>query len=114
MIAHVVLFRPQAGLTSAERATFIRALEHALVNIPLIKRARVGRRVVLGRHYDEQNTNQFPFAAIIEFDTEDDLRQYLNHPAHKALGEQFYYASEAALVFDFDMMESDRAKELLV
>lgn len=113
MIAHVVLFRPQAGLTDAERATFIGALEHALVNIPLIKRARVGRRIVLGQQYDEQNAHHFPFAAILEFEHESDLRRYLDHPAHKTLGEQFYYAAEAALVFDFDMMESDRVIELL-
>jgi hypothetical protein len=113
MIAHVVLFRPQAGLTDAERATFIGALEHALVNIPLIKRARVGRRITLGRHYDDQNANQFPYAAIIEFDTEDHLREYLDHPAHKTLGDQFYYAAEAALVFDFELLDGDRAKELL-
>lgn len=113
MIAHVVLFHPQAGLTDAERAAFIAALEHALVNIPLIRRARVGRRLVLGQQYDQQNAQQFSFAAILEFDNESDLRHYLEHPAHKTLGEQFYYAAEAALVFDFDLIEGDRVTELL-
>lgn len=114
MIAHVVLFRPQAGLTGTERESFIAALEDALTNIPLITRARVGRRIVLGHHYDDQNSHQFPFAAILEFDTEADLREYLNHPAHRALGEQFYYASDAALVFDFEMMEGEQLRELLI
>ncbi|MGH9173372.1 MAG: Dabb family protein [Vicinamibacterales bacterium] len=110
MVAHVVLFRPKPDLPDLERIAFIDALEHALVSIPLIKRARVGRRLTFGRAYDEQNSEQFPYAAILEFEKEADLRQYLDHPAHERLGEQFYHASERALVFDFDL--KDHASEL--
>ena len=108
MLAHVVLFRPKPELTDRERGAFIDALEHALVNIPLITRARVGRRITLGRLYDEQNTEEFPFAAILEFAREADLREYLDHPAHQQLGEQFYFASARALVFDFDLTDHPR------
>lgn len=108
MLAHVVLFRPKPDLTDLERGAFLDALEHALVNIPLITRARVGRRLTVGRPYDQLNTEQFPFAAILEFDKEADLREYLDHPAHQQLGEQFYVASERALVFDFDLTDHPR------
>lgn len=111
MFAHVVLFRPKSELTAVARSAFIDALEHALVNIPLIKRARVGRRITVGRPYDQQNTEPFPFAAILEFETEADLRGYLDHPAHERLGEQFYLTSERALVFDFELR--DEVKDLL-
>ena len=113
MIAHVVLFRPKAALTSDERRAFTAALEHALTNIPLIKHARVGRRVTLGRQYDAQNAQDFPFAAILEFDTESDLRAYLEHPAHQMLGTQFYVTSEAAMVFDFELLEGTHIRELV-
>ena len=94
--------------------TFVDTFEHALANIPSIKRARIGRRLMVGRLYDQQNPYQFPYAAILEFESEADLRAYLEHPAHHALGEQFYIASENALAFDFNMGEGNRAREILL
>ena len=93
MIAHVVLFRPKPGLSDAERRTFADALQHALTRIDLIRRVTIGRRVTLGRLYDQQNAVDFPYAAILEFETEGDLRAYLDHPAHVNLGRQFYFTS---------------------
>ena len=113
MIAHVVLFRPKKELTSDDRRAFVAALEHALRNIPLVRRARVGRRTTMGRLYDQQNAHEFPFVAILEFDTEDDLRAYLEHPAHQMLGAQFYHTSDAALVFDYELLEGTEVRELL-
>jgi hypothetical protein len=113
MIAHVVLFRPKPQLPADARAAFIAALEHALNHIALIKRARIGRRITVGRQYDQQNAGDYPFAAILEFDNEADLRAYLEHPAHHALGEQFYLTAESALVFDYDLLEKDRVVGLL-
>jgi hypothetical protein len=113
VIAHVVLFRPKSTLTDEERAAFFTAMEQAFANIAAIKRARVGRRQTLGRFYDQQNGVDFPFAAILEFESESDLREYLDHPAHRSLGEQFYLTSDASLVFDFVLVDSDRARDLL-
>jgi hypothetical protein len=113
VIAHLVLFRPKAELTDDQRRTLVAALEHALINIPLIKRARVGRRLTIGRLYDEQNTQDFPFVAILEFDSESDLRVYLEHPAHQMLGAQFYVTFDAALVFDYELLEGLEVRHLL-
>lgn len=113
MIAHVVLFRPKDDLTMDQRTAFVTALEHALNNIPMINRARVGRRMVLGRQYDEQNLHEFPFIAILEFSSEADLRAYLQHPAHEMLGTQFYVTSAAAMVFDYELLEGAAVRELL-
>jgi hypothetical protein len=109
LIAHLVLFRPKEELTAAERTAFVDALAQAFVDIPLIKRAHVGRRLTIGRAYDTENQEQFPYAAILEFESEDALRRYLDHPAHQRLGEQFYFASERALVFDFELTTDPRA-----
>jgi hypothetical protein len=113
MVTHIVLFRPKADLTLDQRRAFVTALEHALSNISLIRTARVGRRITLGRQYDDLNAQSFPFAAILEFDTEADLRRYLEHPAHEMLGTQFYITSEAALVFDYEIVEGAAIRDLV-
>lgn len=110
--AHIVLLRPKATLPEADRDRLFTALEHALVNIPMIRHARVGRRVTLGRQYDAQNTQDFPYAAIIEFASEADLRAYLDHPAHGELGQVFFDVAEAALVYDFELLEGEQARRL--
>jgi hypothetical protein len=102
MVAHLVLFKPKPTLTGEEREAFMTALEHALTNIPLIKSARVGRRVQMDRPYDRLNAMEFPYAAVLEFENEADLRAYLEHPAHAMLGAQFYRAAEAAMAFDYE------------
>jgi len=112
MIAHVVLFRPKTTLTAEERHAFVDALEQALTKIDLIKRATIGRRVTLGRSYDEMATD-FPFAAILEFANEADLRAYLDHPAHVSLGQQFYTTSERALALDYELLEGDWPRQLI-
>lgn len=113
MIAHIVLFRPASGMAADEREQFVGALERALSNIPQIRRAQVGRRRVLGRVYDTQAVEQFPYAAILEFDSEADLRTYLDYPAHAELGQRFFASAEATLVHDFDMVDAPGVRSLL-
>ena len=105
MIAHVVLFQPRSDLRAAEREAFAAAFEHALTSIPQVRRARVGARRIMGRQYDQQNRSEFSFVAILEFDSEADLRTYLDHPAHDELGRQFYGTAESALAYDFELTE---------
>jgi hypothetical protein len=113
MIAHIVLFRPKATLSSEQQRTFVTALEHALKNIPQIARARVGRRVTLGRGYDARNPQDFPFFAALEFESEADLLAYLEHPAHQMLGVQLFNTAEEVMVFDFALLEGAQVRELL-
>lgn len=113
MIAHVVLFQPRVDLSNADRAAFAASFERALTSIPQVRRARVGERVNLGRFYDQQNARSFSHVAIIEFDSEADLRSYLDHPAHEELGQRFFMSSEGALVYDFALVEGGRVQDLL-
>ena len=108
MIAHVVLFRPRAGLTPDDRASLVEAFSRALREIPGIRRAAVGRRVTHGRPYEQLMTESYDFAAVLEFDDLPALTRYLEHPAHDALGERFFSAFEAALIYDYEMAEGDR------
>lgn len=114
MIAHVLLFRPAADLIPAEREALIAAFERALLDIPLIRRASVGRRCLTGRAYEQAMREDYPFIATLEFETEADLRAYLDHPAHAELAERFFQSMEAALVYDFEMADAGQVRQALV
>ena len=102
MISHVVLFRPRATLTATERATLIDALRAAVSGIPAIRRAVIGKRILLSRPgYETHMTEHFEYSAILEFDSEADLRGYLDHPVHVDLGRLLFTAAEAVLAYDF-------------
>ena len=107
MIAHVVLFRPRASLTAAERARLADVFTSALREIPSIRRSRIGERVMHGRPYEALMTTHYSHAAILEFDDVAGLRAYLEHPAHEALGRLFFEAFEEALMYDFELKEGE-------
>ena len=109
MIAHVVLFRPRATLTEAERTRLAEAFSTALREIPSIRRARIGERVTHGRPYEALMTTHYSHAAILEFDDVAGLRGYLEHPAHEELGRVFFEAFDEALMYDFALHDGVEA-----
>lgn len=113
MIAHVVLFKPRADVTDADRRSFADALERALLEIPGIRRFHLGRRVLREASYAQAMPQDFAYAAIIEFDDVAAVQTYLQHPAHDALGSWFWKVSEAALVYDYEMTDAVGAPEML-
>jgi hypothetical protein len=48
MVSHIVLMKPRADLTPAERQAFVAAFERAVREIPSVRHVRVGRRIVHG------------------------------------------------------------------
>ena len=109
MTVHLVLFRPRPDLTDDQRAALASAFELALRGIPAIRRARVGRRVMIGRAYEALMRSDYPYAAVIEFDDETGLRAYLDHPAHQQLAARFFESFEDALIYDFELEEGAAA-----
>ena len=102
MISHIVLFTPRASLTAAERRTLVTALRGAVEGIPQIKRATIGKRLLLNRPgYETQMAEHYEYSAILEFDSEADLRGYLDHPAHNELGKLLFTSAQAVLAYDF-------------
>jgi len=106
MLCHVVLFRPRSAMTAADRSLLADAFEVARRDIPSVRTFRVGRRTRLGGSYDATMDEHFPYAAIVEFEDAAGLQQYLQHPAHEALGTLFGRLAEAALIYDFEMLDS--------
>ena len=113
MIAHIVLFQPRHDLSALQREAFASSFERAVAEIPQVRRVRVGERRTQGRGYDRLNARDFRYVAVLEFDTESDLRSYLDHPAHDELGGQFYECAEAALAYDFELREGEDVGRLL-
>lgn len=104
-----MLFRPRATLSDSERKALIESLRHAVSGIASIRRATIGKRVLLGREgYETQMAEHFEYSAILEFDSEADLRAYLDHPSHVELGQRLFIAAEAVLAYDFAEVELDR------
>jgi stress responsive alpha/beta barrel protein len=114
MIAHVVLFTPKRHLTSEARQSLATAFSAAITKIPSVRRARVGRRVMHGRPYEQLMATDYSHAAILEFDDVDALKAYLNDPVHEHLGVVFFASFEHALMYDFDLQEGDLALMRLV
>jgi hypothetical protein len=112
VIAHVVLFRPRAGLSDADRRGLADALRAAAREIPTVRRVRVGRRVTHGRPYEQLMRVNYSHAAILEFDDLDGLQTYLRHPAHEALASRFFAAFEEGLFYDFELGEGEAGIEL--
>ena len=110
MIAHVVLFQPRPDLGGAQRKAVIDALVTATRSAPSVRGCRVGRRVKHGLPgYEQGMATNYEFAVIIEFDDVDGLRAYLQHPAHRAIGEHFSRGAAAALAYDYEMLTADEA-----
>jgi hypothetical protein len=74
----------------------------------------VGRRIRHGLPgYEHAMHDDYSFAAIIEFDTVDDLRSYLAHSAHERVGRLFSESSVRALAYDYQLVDGIAATELL-
>jgi hypothetical protein len=112
MVFHVILFRPRAGLERAAVDEFLAAIARAQQLIPSIRRFQVGRRVTHGSGYEAVMSEDFRYAAVLEFDDLAGLKGYLTHPAHDALGEGLWKVMDAVLVYDYEMLDAADAARL--
>lgn len=113
MVAHVVLLKPRATLSAHDREALLQAMRVAFTGIPEIKRVRIGRRILSGHGYETQMAEHYEYSAIIEFDSEAELRAYLDHPRHQELGRRFFASVDAALVYDYTLVDAEHVHTLL-
>ena len=103
MVSHVVLMKPRADLSAAERRAFVAAFERAIREIASIRGVRIGRRVTHGAGYEATAPDAADYLAMIDFSNLADLQAYLRHPAHDELGARFGQSLSSALVYDFEI-----------
>ena len=102
MVTHLVLMKPRADLTAADRDAFVAAFERAVKEIAGIRGVRIGRRTTFGAGY-ESTAPEMDFVAMIDFDDLAALQAYLRHPAHAELGARFGQSLSGALVYDLEV-----------
>ena len=102
MVFHIVLFRPKPGLTEVDRQAMFEALDAAASGIPAVRRFHIGRRITHGGQYEHMMREDYPYAAVVEFDDLAGLQAYLQHPQHRRLGALFYELLESGLVYDYE------------
>ena len=103
MVSHVVLMKPRADLTDAERDALLAAFERAIREIPTVRGVRVGRRLVHGAGYEARVPDAADYFVVLDFDDLDGLQAYLRHPAHEELGARFNQSLSSALIYDFEV-----------
>lgn len=106
-----MLFRLRPEVSLEERRALIDAWAAALNDIPMIRRARVGQRVRVGRSYESLTRLDFPYAAVLEFDDVDGLRAYLDHPTHEAMATRLFAVIADTLIYDFEMSADVEGKD---
>ncbi len=111
MVSHLVLLKPRPDLTGDGRQRLIAAFERALREIPTIRAVRVGRRRRIGAGY-ETGMPELDYFVEIDFDDVDGLKRYLDHPAHRELGDRFSDSLAGALVFDFEQVGLEALRDL--
>ena len=102
MVSHLVLMKPRADLSPADRQGLIDAFQRALREIPGVRNVRIGKRIMLGAGY-ESSAPDLDYVATLDFDNLAGLQTYLGHPAHADLGVRFGQALSGALVYDFEV-----------
>lgn len=113
MISHIVLFNPKPGVTTEQLRVFALAIQEACRSIPSTKRALVGRSVTVDAGYHRSfGEKTYNFAAVIEFNGESDLVEYLRHPLHRELGRLFWETCGSTVVVEARMADA-RTDEMI-
>lgn len=100
---HLVLMKPKANLSPADRQALLDAFNRAVREIPTVRDVRVGRRFTHGAAYETDAPDSAEYVASIGFDDLAGLQTYLRHPAHAELAARFYRSLSSALIYDFEM-----------
>ena len=101
-------------LGPVERTAVVEQLKTAIAQCPTVRGCRVGRRVQHGLPgYEQQMSEDYQFALILEFDDVEGLLAYLRNPAHAGIGGLFTSAASASLAYDYEVAELGDAERLL-
>jgi hypothetical protein len=107
MVWHLVLMKPRADLSPADREALLDAFKRATKEIPTVRDVRIGRRVKHDAGYERAAPDTADFMISIGFDDVEGLQAYLRHPAHEHLAARFYQSLSSALIYDFEIVGID-------
>jgi hypothetical protein len=101
MIVHVVLFNPKPGIPEARRQEFAEAIQRTCRQVASMRRAIIGRRTEIDAGYARAfGEKTYEYVAQMEFESQQGLVEYLNHPLHEMLGRMFWELCESTVVLE--------------
>lgn len=107
MIVHVVLLEPREDLDASKRERILADLTRAATEIPSIQRFRIGRRIQHGLPgYEQAIRDGYSYILLIEFENQEGLTTYLQHPVHDGIGAHFTSSTQRALAFDYELVDA--------
>jgi stress responsive alpha/beta barrel protein len=117
VISHIVLFNPKSGVPADQRRAFALSLRETCRAISSVRSASVGRAKEINAGYARSfGEKTYKYAAVLEFDSESGLIDYLQHPLHRELGRLFWETCESTVVIEVETVDgrSDRVVDFLV
>ena len=113
MLWHLVLLKPRADLSVAERRALVDTFTDSVRRIPQVRDVTVGKRVTHDAGYERGMPDTADYMLMLAFDDLAGLQAYLRHPAHEAIGARFADSLSAAVVYDFDVGDIDTLARLV-
>jgi len=93
LITHIVLLQPKSETTTEEMEAVLERVKALKGQIPGLIEVQVGAN----RHYAHQG---YTYGFVMRFDTEEHLKAYSPHPAHRAVSPELRRLSTYLLNFD--------------
>jgi hypothetical protein len=113
VISHIVLFNPKPDVTTEQRRSFALAIHETCRSIDVVRAARIGRAKDIHAGYARSfGEKTYEYAAVLDFETEAALVQYLQHPLHRELGRLFWETCESTVVVEVEMRDG-RSTEIV-
>jgi hypothetical protein len=113
MVWHLVLMKPRADLSPADRRALVETFDRTVREISSVREVRAGRRLMHGAAYETSGPDSAEFMIAIGFDDLAGLQTYLRHPAHEILAARFYQSLDSALIYDFEAGAIEELKKLV-
>ena len=112
MIAHIVLFSLKEDLPPDRRRAFAISAQAAFAGIPSIRRASVGTSVQIDAGYVRSfGETTYDGAAMLEFEDEKGLVDYLTHPLHDELGRLFWESCSRTVISEVRWRSADSLQD---
>jgi hypothetical protein len=106
MIVHLVLLRLKPDLSVPDVLAFARSLSEICRRLPAVKSAWVGPRKIVDAGYTRSLGDMtYNYAAVLHFESQDELLCYLRDPLHAEVGRRFWEICEATVVFEGELVD---------
>ncbi len=102
MIRHAVMFNLLPSATNEQFEAVARAARYSLTRIPGV------RNLAISNSFEAVQPPRYQYGLTMEFDNEQVMRSYLDHPLHQEFRKIFFAIRDDYLVMTFKELEVPR------